>query len=248
MLTEINKILEVTKVIEIKDIHGKPLKEIQRCLKILGYSIGDIDGVFGARTRTAFEEFSGGDILTHEIADSLKERMEKLVPITTDIRNKDDVIRDILQLANAYGLVLPQQKAYIIATVEHETAKTFQPVRELFWKSEDFRKRLPYYPYYGRGYVQLTHRRNYQEYSDILNIDMVKNPDIALQHDIAVFVLVHGFYTGIFTGYKLQKFINPNLCNYFDARKCINGLDKASYIARLAEEYEEKIKTWRYKS
>ena len=45
----------------------------------------------------------------------------------------------------------------VLATVEWETNKTFQPVREAYWLNEDWRRaHLKYYPYYGRGFVQLT--------------------------------------------------------------------------------------------
>jgi hypothetical protein len=53
--------------------------------------------------------------------------------------------------------------AYALATACHETAYTMQPVREAFWLSEAWRRtHLRYYPYYGRGYVQLTWEDNYK--------------------------------------------------------------------------------------
>ncbi len=53
--------------------------------------------------------------------------------------------------------------AYALATACHETAYTMQPVREAFWLSENWRRtHLRYYPFYGRGYVQLTWKANYE--------------------------------------------------------------------------------------
>src|SRR5215471_16429867 len=49
--------------------------------------------------------------------------------------------------------------AYVLATTYHETGATFQPIKE--WGSESYLKSQPYYPYYGRGYVQLTWEANY---------------------------------------------------------------------------------------
>ena len=70
------------------------------------------------------------------------------------------------------------QWAYIFATVFHETNATFLPVREAYWMSEDWRKRnFRYYPYYGRGFVQITWEANYLTYKKLLGIDLVKNPD-----------------------------------------------------------------------
>ena len=111
-------------------------------------------------------------------------------------------------------------------------------VREAFWLSEEWRKRnLRYYPYYGRGYVQLTWENNYQKYSDILGVDLVGNPDLAMENDIALFVLVHGFKTGTFTGRKITDYINDFETDFINARRRINGTDRAHEIAELAENY-----------
>lgn len=71
-----------------------------------------------------------------------------------------------------------QQAAYVIATAWWETAQTMHPVREAYWLSETWRKKnLRYYPYYGRGYVQLTWEENYKKASDYFKVDFVNNPD-----------------------------------------------------------------------
>ena len=36
------------------------------------------------------------------------------------------------------------------------------------------------YKYRGRGYIQLTGRSNYQRYGDILHLDLIGNPELAL--------------------------------------------------------------------
>lgn len=134
------------------------------------------------------------------------------------------------------GLTLPAQIAYVLATVEHETAGTFKPVREAYWLPEIFRKRMRYYPFYGRGYVQLTWWYNYRFYGDLLGIDLVGNPDLALDPHIACFILVHGFRTGAFTGKRLTDYINPpHKVDWIGARRCINGRDQAKKIAGIAQ-------------
>jgi len=136
------------------------------------------------------------------------------------------------------GLSLHTQMAYVLATVEHETNGTFKPVVEAYWMSEVWRKEnLKYYPYHGRGFVQLTWKRNYFNYSKILNIDMIKNPDIALRPNVSLFILVHGFKNGIFTGKTLERYINKNKCDFINARRCINGRDKREHIASLAKKW-----------
>ena len=133
------------------------------------------------------------------------------------------------------GIGLKTQVAYVLATVEHETGNTFEPVRESPRMSELWRrKRFRYFPYYGRGYVQLTWEFNYRRYSEILGIDLVKNPDRAMEPAIANFILVHGFKHGIFTGKKITDYIRPGKVDFVGARRCINGTDKAGKIAGIA--------------
>lgn len=132
------------------------------------------------------------------------------------------------------GLTLPAQIAYVLATVEHETNSTFKPVREAYWMPEWYRKRFRYYPYYGRGYVQLTWEYNYRRYADLLGIDLVGNPDLAMQPEIACYILVHGFRTGLFTGKKITDYINATKTDMVGARRCINGKDRAEKIACVA--------------
>ena len=97
----------------------------------------------------------------------------------------------------AQGLKGKDQVAYVLATVDHETNKTFKPVREAYWLSENWRRQnLRYYPYYGRGFVQLTWKSNYQKYSDLLNRDFVSAPDDVMDPNISAFISVHGFRTG----------------------------------------------------
>jgi len=112
-------------------------------------------------------------------------------------------IAAIIDECKKQGIGLRDQIAYVLATTQHETNNTFQPVREAYYlgdRAEAYRRTLNYYPYYGRGYVQLTWDRNYQTYADLLGKDLVLNPDLALQPDAALFVLVHGFKVGTFYG------------------------------------------------
>jgi len=44
--------------------------------------------------------------------------------------------------------------------------------------------------YYGRGYIQLTHDYNYKKYGDKLGLDLVTNPDLASQPDVAAKIAV----------------------------------------------------------
>jgi len=131
--------------------------------------------------------------------------------------------------------------AYILATVYHETASTMRPIEE-YGKGAGYRygkkiKRsgLPYTTpdqiYYGRGFIQLTWYENYQLFGRLLNIDLLNQPDLALQVDIATEILIEGMTKGDFTGKYLEIYFNDKITDWVNARKIVNGLDKAVLIA-----------------
>lgn len=112
--------------------------------------------------------------------------------------------------------------AYILATSWHETGFTMQPVTE--YGSLKYLQSKPYWPYIGRGYVQITHKTNYEKYG------IADNPDMALDPEIAVYILIHGMVNGVFTGRKLSHYFNEQTNDAFNARKIINILDRAARI------------------
>lgn len=133
-----------------------------------------------------------------------------------------------------------KQWAYIFATVFHETQATFEPVKEAFKLSEEWRRtHLRYFPYYGRGYVQITWKANYEKFSKRMNIDFVHNPDLAMIPKYSFKILLDGFEFGLFTGTKLSKFVNENKTDYVGARACINGEDRAELIEGYAKLFEK---------
>lgn len=237
---------EIKGPLPLNELTEKQLKELQSALNLLGYPVGDVDGLIGPKTRTAWSEFKY-DVFQGNPALIGTGSIQKLQEILNSITDKSKhdfstvsgTIYAIKSECLAQGLTLKEQIAYVLATVEWETAKTFKPVREAFWLSEEWRKQhLRYYPYYGRGYVQLTWRNNYQKYTDILRNDLVIHPDLALESEIALFVLVHGFKTGTFTGRKISDYINNHHVDFEGARYCINGNDHAYDIAKLAQKYQ----------
>ena len=240
------ELLKITSPKPLNELSEDQLKEVQKALTGLGYPVGAIDGLIGPKTRTAWAEFKT-DIFEGNpefIGPDAIEQLQGMLKTDTssgkvhDFSTKQGTIDAISWECQAQGIGLNTQMAYVIATTEWETAKTFKPVREAFWLSESWRKKnLRYYPYYGRGFVQLTWKNNYQKYSDLLGADMVKNPDLAMDSNVALFVLVHGFKTGTFTTRKITDYININKTDFLNARRCINGMDQASKIAALATKY-----------
>jgi len=162
--------------------------------------------------------------------------------MTDDYSSEEGTLKALRNKCIEMGLDLVDQVAYVLATVEWETARTFKPVREAFWKSEEWRQEhLRYWPYYGRGYVQLTWQSNYKHYARKLGLDLVGNPDLALDPEIAAVILIDGFKEGSFTGKKLSTYINEGETDFYNARRCINGVDHADDIASLAEKYQKQI-------
>lgn len=98
------------------------------------------------------------------------------------------------------GLTDKPTQIAMIGTVAIETARQFRPVREAFWLDEAWRAaNLRYYPFYGRGDIQLTWEANYRTYGPKIaelwqtdpsqpDFDLVGNPDRALDPDISAAV------------------------------------------------------------
>lgn len=137
------------------------------------------------------------------------------------------------------------EQAYVLATVKHETGN-FMPQDE--W---GFGKGKPYgipdaqtgQVYYGRGYVQLTWKTNYQRFSHLLGIDLVNNPGLANQTSIAYKILSLGMRKGLFTGKKFEDYRLPDgSLDYVKCRRIVNGKDKAEAIAKTAKRMEECLR------
>lgn len=149
----------------------------------------------------------------------------------------------IIAAAQSAGLTT-QQTAYVLATAYWETARTMQPVREAYYlgqRAEAYRKKLRYYPWYGRGFAQLTWEDNYRLASQKTGVDLIAVPDDAMRPDVAAKILVLGSRDGWFTGKKLSDYINGNGADYHNARRIINGTDKAADIAQIAMEYQTAL-------
>ena len=134
-------------------------------------------------------------------------------------------------------------RAYLLATTFHETAKTMEPIRE-YGKGRGKKYGVPGkhgQVAYGRGYVQLTWDYNYEKADRILGLGgrLIRDYDLALDPKIAADILVKGSVEGWFTGKKLSDYLPGD---YVNARRVINGTDKASLIAGYAQTFERALK------
>jgi hypothetical protein len=128
----------------------------------------------------------------------------------------------------------PRWIAYVLATTFHETDKTMQPIREYgLGRGQPYGVPDPQtgQVYYGRGYVQLTHKVNYQTMGAKLGIDLVNNPDQALDPPVAAKIIYLGMTQGLFTSHKLADYFNATTSDWYNARRIVNGLDRAMMIA-----------------
>lgn len=143
--------------------------------------------------------------------------------------------------------------SYVLATIYHETAGTMEPIAEYGrGAGHEYGEPDPVtgQTYYGRGYVQLTWKDNYQKAQDSVvnfnnwehDVPLVNDPDLAMEPWIAAQVAINGMAGGWFTGKKLSDYLTPTSTDYYNARRIINGTDKASTIAAYAEECEAAIR------
>lgn len=120
--------------------------------------------------------------------------------------------------------------AYVLATTYHETAATMQPIRE--GGSDAYLRAKPYWPYVGRGYVQLTWESNYRKMGRKLGVDIMDaNMVRAMEPALAAKILFIGMRDGDFTGKCLSDYFNGKLDDPVNARRIVNGTDRAAMIA-----------------
>jgi len=136
--------------------------------------------------------------------------------------------------------------AYALATAWHESR--LKPIEE--WGKGKGHKygavnstgKAPY----GRGLVQLTWHDNYQRADDELHLGgaLAKDYDLALDPAIAVQIMVRGMAKGWFAGKSLGTYIGTGLATepeFVQARRIINGTDKAALIAGYAVKIQDAL-------
>jgi len=180
-----------------------------------------------------------------------------------DGRLKQAQVEGIAAILDEWEAAMPEADdrwlAYMLATAHHETGRTMQPIREwgsnrYFFDMYDKDGRRPEVArrlgntqagdgvrFCGRGYVQLTGRANYAKYAALLKLDLLGEPDLTMQAPVAVRILFHGMTEGTFTGRKLASYFSPQVEDWRNARRIINGLDKADLVASYGKQYYAAI-------
>jgi hypothetical protein len=151
--------------------------------------------------------------------------------------------------------------AYALGTAHHETGRTMQPIRE--WGGKKYFTEMYDPPpagkrpavaarlgntqpgdgplFCGRGYVQLTGRANYTNWKTKLGVNLVGNPDLAMDAKVAVKILFEGMEAGSFTGKKFANYFSKTVEDWRNARRIINGVDKADLVASYGKRYYSAI-------
>lgn len=165
-----------------------------------------------------------------------------------DIWDRGDTLRDDRHLA--YGL----------ATDYWETGRRMWPVREIGQgrgrrygvkhapRSSNSNLTVPNdHIYYGRGDVQLTWYDNYQLLGNLLKVDLVGEPDLALDPMVSARILVEGMMRGAssrgdFTGRALEDYFSSTKNDPVGARRIINGTDHDKEIAGIYEHWLRAVR------
>lgn len=188
-------------------------------------------------------------------------------------RLSQDQVNGIEAVLEATNSIYLPARAYILATVYHETAKKMYPLSEYGkgydraygqWKTNSKgvkycftsgSKKVVYtydecpHLFYGRGYVQLTWKANYEKADFELkkrgllskNKSLVQDPELANNPEIAAHIMVLGMKYGWFTGKSLDDYFTNKRKDYRNARRIINGMDCADMIAKYAIIFEKAL-------
>ncbi len=157
------------------------------------------------------------------------------------------------------GLSNRNQLAYVLATAFHETGGEMQSIRERGGdqyfkdlydiegnnpsKARDLGNDQPGdgVKYHGRGFVMITGKYNYRTFGNRYHLDLVADPEIALELEVSINILFDGMLEGLFTGKRLSNYITDHSCDYVGARRIVNGRDRAQEIAQYATYFESAL-------
>jgi len=229
----------------------------------------DVDGVIGLRTRGAWGYFKEAtnqadpDTIESESVDLLLQALDNPVGLIGQAKitlqpefafrrrqgqaNREQSAQAIIAAAKTQQLTTAQI-AYILATAEHES-DSFNTLEE-YARGNQYEGRNdlgntqagdgPRFK--GRGYVQLTGRRNYMRYTEITGIELVKLPIILMNWPaLSVFVIVDGMMRGVYTERRLGEFVNSSQADFFNARQVVNDHDCAQKIADHANDWIKQL-------
>lgn len=162
--------------------------------------------------------------------------LDRLISGVPD-KAKDAARKNLPYIINALKgehILNPNVLSYALATIEHETDETFQPIEEIGGRVSA--RRLGYEggeDFFGRGFIQLTHLRNYKVMGERIGMGdaLVQNPDLASSPEVAAKILAAFF--------KDNNIANlASAGDFYDARAPVNPDRNAYSVALLAQKFE----------
>lgn len=168
-------------------------------------------------------------------------------------QEQSDNIKHIYEAFIRHGGKRKRHLAYILATAYHEAARKEKMAGRTIYRRivvceeigkgehKPYGKKIKYSKkpyttpdklYYGRGFVQLTWYELYERVGKMLGIDLLNNPSLALEPKVSAEIIVIGMMKGIFTGVRLENYLNDTKTDAVNARRIINSTDKAELIAK----------------
>lgn len=159
-------------------------------------------------------------------------------------------LNELIDVWEKHGDIDPRRLAFVLATARRESQSTFDPIREAPKCGEDeqcreraigrmlaeraerkgVKPRANYAAadaagrrYYGRGFIQLTFERNYEWAGGKLGIDLVNDPNEALEPKIAAEILVRAMLEGWYgSNQPLAHYIDGSKADWINARNNVN--------------------------
>lgn len=160
------------------------------------------------------------DRLVYDIPSKGQSSAREYIPLIAEALNKE-------------GILNTNVLAYALATIEHETDGTFAPIHEI--KGSVNARRLGYEGssnYFGRGFIQITHLRNYYAMGQRIGMgeQLTKNPELASDPKIAASILAAYFKDNNVSNLATQG-------SFVAARRPINPDLNGWLVADMAVKY-----------
>lgn len=182
-----------------------------------------------------------GKVLRRQYTNASEDGLESLMYFIESDEEWDNLGTDRVALA---------QVAYFLATIGWETGWTFLPVVEKRASSrqpdiKQIQDRYWHTGYYGRGYIQLTWKDNYEKMGKVVGLDLVRNKDKVIEPSVSYAIASEGMRKGLFRRYKdgsqvkLSDYINDNSIDFVNARNVVNG--DTGKNGRAIAEFAKKI-------
>lgn len=138
----------------------------------------------------------------------------------------------------------PLIMAGAMATIRVEVGKNFKPITE-YASGEAYEGRKDLgntqagdgVRYKGRGFIQLTGRSNYALYGQKLGLDLINNPDLALDVIVSAKILAHYFNDRGVTNACIKS-------DWLTVRKLVNGVNRLTGYPNGWNEFNNVIQQY----